>query len=98
MDFSHLYNSTLEGGFDAYRGGSVIVCAVTFAILCSACLGLRFLSHRISQNPISWEDWLMIPAWAMTMGLCAIVICSESLVPSPYPNESINVEPSQVSS
>ena len=70
--------STLDGGLDAYGGGSVIGCCVTFIILCTLFLGLRFFSLRFDSRPTSIEDWVMIPAWVLMMGLAANVILSMS--------------------
>lgn len=70
--------STLDGGINAYKGDSVIACSVVFIILCTIFLVLRFVAHRISRSKISWEDWIMIPAWVLMMGLCANVIFSKS--------------------
>jgi len=75
---SHITDpSTLEGGLYADRGGSVISCSIVFIVLCTFCLILRFASHHIGRRPTSLEDWLMIPAWVLMMGLCANVICSK---------------------
>jgi hypothetical protein len=69
-------NHELEGGLFAYRGGSVIACSIVFIVLCTLSLLLRFVSHRIDRRLFNLEDWLMIPAWVLLMGLCANVICS----------------------
>ncbi len=69
--------ATLEGGLDADRGNNVINCVIVFVVLCTIFLVLRFTSHRISSRPICLEDWVMIPAWFLMMGLCVNVICSE---------------------
>ena len=61
----------------AYRGHIVIVCSVVFIILCTFSLALRFISHHIGGRTPNYEDWLMIPAWALMMGLCATLICSK---------------------
>lgn len=62
--------STLTGGIDAYRGGSVIACSVVFIISCTMFLILRFAAHRVSRSPLALEDWLVIPSWALMMVLC----------------------------
>lgn len=65
---------------NANRGGSVIACAIVFLVLCSVAVALRFISHRAMRRPIFVEDWMIIPAWIMMMGLCANLICSESMI------------------
>ncbi|KAI1073844.1 hypothetical protein F5B20DRAFT_478444 [Whalleya microplaca] len=71
--------STLDGGLFAYGGDSVIDCSIVFAVLCTVFLALRFASHRIRHRPIHLDDWLMIPAWFLMMGLIANIICSVRL-------------------
>ncbi|KAF2799237.1 hypothetical protein K505DRAFT_266182 [Melanomma pulvis-pyrius CBS 109.77] len=71
--------STLDGGLYASRGDSVIACSIVFLVLCTVCLVLRFLSHHIGNRSTSLEDWFMIPAWILMLGLCANVICSVKL-------------------
>jgi hypothetical protein len=68
--------TTLEGGFDAYRGGNVIACAAVFIVLCTVFLVLRCISHHLDSRPYQLEDWIMIPAWIMMMGLSVNVILS----------------------
>lgn len=80
---SNNQTSELEGGLDADRGGSVIACAIVFILSCSLILTLRFASHAMNHRAIFVEDWLMIPAYVMMMGLCANVICSMIHVASP---------------
>lgn len=69
-------NSGLDGGINADQGGKVIACAVIFIIFCSLFLVLRFLARHVARQGNFFEDWLMIPAYLMMMGLCANVICS----------------------
>ncbi|KAK3945719.1 putative integral membrane protein [Diplogelasinospora grovesii] len=68
--------STLEGGLYGYGGDRVIACGIIFAVLCTVFLGLRFLSHYVDRRPFGADDWVMIPAWVLMMGLCANVILS----------------------
>ncbi|KAI2640772.1 hypothetical protein GGS26DRAFT_599741 [Hypomontagnella submonticulosa] len=68
--------STLEDGLYAYKGDSVIACAIVFSILCTTFVALRFISLGVEHRSISLEDWIMIPAWVIMMGFCANVICT----------------------
>jgi hypothetical protein len=52
--------------------------AIVFIVLCTTFLALRFISIKIGRRHISIEDWLILPAWALEIGLCANVICSTS--------------------
>ncbi|KAJ8126522.1 hypothetical protein O1611_g7115 [Lasiodiplodia mahajangana] len=68
--------SQLEGGLYAYGGQSVIIWASLFIILCTLFVGLRFISIRVGRRVIGLEDWLIIPAWIIEVGLCVNGICS----------------------
>ncbi|KAI1166563.1 hypothetical protein F5B18DRAFT_648628 [Nemania serpens] len=68
--------SELEGGLFAYGGQSVIIWASLFIVLCTFFVTLRFISIRISRRPIGLEDWLILPAWIIELGLCVNGICS----------------------
>ncbi|KAI1419682.1 hypothetical protein F5Y12DRAFT_793006 [Xylaria sp. FL1777] len=68
--------SQLEGGLFAYGGKSVIIWASLFIVLCTLFVALRFISLRIARRPIGLEDWLIVPAWIIEIGLCANGICS----------------------
>ena len=75
--------STLEGGLNADRGMDVIACSVVFIILCTAFLILRFVASHVGRRAIFLEDWLMIPAWVLMMGLAANAIWSKRCPNSP---------------
>ncbi|TRX88462.1 hypothetical protein FHL15_010652 [Xylaria flabelliformis] len=68
--------SQLEGGLFAYGGQSVIIWASLFIILCTLFVTLRFVSLRVGRRPIGLEDWLILPAWIVELGLCANGISS----------------------
>lgn len=68
--------SSLEGGLDADRSGSVTACAIIFIVSCTLFMALRWTSQRVAKRAIFVEDWLMVAAYVMMMGLCANVICS----------------------
>lgn len=70
--------SGLSGGFDAYRGGEVIACATIFIVFCTLFLALRFMSYRLIERKIFFEDWLIIPSYILMMGICADTICCRS--------------------
>lgn len=70
--------SGLSGGFAAYRGGEVIACAVIFIVFCTLFLALRFMSYRLIQRKIFFEDWLIIPSYILMMGICIDTICCTS--------------------
>lgn len=65
----------------ANRGSSVIACAIIFMVLSTLMVGFRFLSHRVMRRPIFLDDWLMIPAWIMMLGLGANLIVSMLILP-----------------
>lgn len=75
--------STVHSGMDANRGSEVIACAVVFIFFCTVFVGLRFLSYRLVNRKIFFEDWLIIPAYVLMMGICAAVICSMFARPQP---------------
>ncbi|KAI0404425.1 hypothetical protein F4802DRAFT_227587 [Xylaria palmicola] len=68
--------SHLEGGLFAYGGQSVIIWSSLFIVLCTLFVVLRFVSLRIGRRPIGVEDWLIVPAWIIQLGLCVNAICS----------------------
>ncbi|KAI0478020.1 hypothetical protein F4859DRAFT_520913 [Xylaria cf. heliscus] len=68
--------SQLEGGLFAYGGQSVIIWASLFIVLCTLFVTLRFVSLRIGQRPIGLDDWLIVPAWIIEVGLSVNGICS----------------------
>ncbi|GAP82910.1 putative integral membrane protein [Rosellinia necatrix] len=68
--------SHLEGGLFAYGGNFVILWASLFIVLCTLFVALRFFSLRIGRRPAGLEDWLILPAWIIEVGLCANGICS----------------------
>lgn len=70
-------NSSLEGGLNADRGGSVIACASIFIVSCTLFMALRWFSQRVAKRDLFIEDWLMVAAYIVMMGLCANVICSK---------------------
>lgn len=74
--------SNLEGGLDANRGDSVLACAIIFIVSCSLVLVLRFVSQRITRRGVFLEDWLMVAAYFLMMGLCSNVICSMNIMSS----------------
>ncbi|KAI2626808.1 hypothetical protein GGS21DRAFT_529265 [Xylaria nigripes] len=69
-------NSQLEGGLSAYGGRSVIIWASLFIVLCTLFVILRFVSLKVGRRAIGLEDWLILPAWIIEIGLCANGICS----------------------
>ncbi|KAI1822703.1 hypothetical protein F4861DRAFT_540750 [Xylaria intraflava] len=76
MSTDDLDTSQLEGGLFAYGGKSVIIWASVFIVLCTFFVTLRFVSIRIGGRPVQLEDWLILPAWIIEIGLCVNVICS----------------------
>ncbi|KAI1374031.1 integral membrane protein [Hypoxylon crocopeplum] len=72
MSAEDVDSSTVD---DAYGGDSVIACIVVSATFCTAFVALRFIAHRVEGRRISLEDWFIIPAWVMILGLCANSIC-----------------------
>lgn len=70
--------SQLEGGLYAYGGQSVIIWASLFIILCTLFVALRFISLRVGRRAIGLEDWLILPALIIEVGLCVNGICSMS--------------------
>ncbi|KAI0973639.1 hypothetical protein F4678DRAFT_459120 [Xylaria arbuscula] len=68
--------SQLEGGVFAYGGRSVIIWASLFIVLSTVFVTLRFVSLTIGRRAIGLEDWLVVPAWIIEVGLCANGICS----------------------
>lgn len=74
--------SSLEGGLDADRGGSVVACASIFIVSCTLFMALRWYSQRVAKRGLFVEDWLMVAAYIVMMGLCANVICSKFNHPS----------------
>lgn len=65
-------------GSAAYRGSVVIACAVIFVVFCTLFLALRFMSYRLTDRRIFFEDWLIIPSYVLMMGICADTICCRS--------------------
>lgn len=62
-----------------YGGGRVIACAVIFLVICTLTLALRFYAHWLDRRPNRLEDWILLPAWLLLVGLCINVIIGESV-------------------
>ncbi|KAI0547683.1 hypothetical protein F4679DRAFT_574700 [Xylaria curta] len=54
--------------------------ASLFIVLCTLFLTLRFISLRIGRRPIGLEDWLIVPAWVVQLGLCANAISYKTTI------------------
>lgn len=67
-----------EGGLAADRSSHLVATAVFFIILCTIFLILRFVAHHVADSPIFLDDWLIIPAYVLMMGLCTDLILCKS--------------------
>ncbi|KAI0197609.1 hypothetical protein F4808DRAFT_438687 [Astrocystis sublimbata] len=76
MNMDDIDVSQLEGGLYANDGHVLIAWASLFIILCTLFVVLRFISLRIGRRSPGLEDWLILPAWILQIGLCANAICS----------------------
>ncbi|KAL8944881.1 MAG: hypothetical protein Q9216_000171 [Gyalolechia sp. 2 TL-2023] len=54
------------------RGSEVVGAVITVAILATVAVTLRFMSRKHMKVAISWDDYLMIPALVLALGLCFI--------------------------
>lgn len=72
--------SPLEGDLDADRGGGLLAISALFLVLCTAFVVLRFWAHRVLRSPIFLEDWLVIPAYVLMVGLCIDLLLSKSSI------------------
>ena len=49
---------------------------IAFIVLDTVFVGLRFLSRTVKKGvELGWDDWLILPAWATNIGVCAVSIC-----------------------
>ncbi|KAK0637483.1 hypothetical protein B0T17DRAFT_480937 [Bombardia bombarda] len=71
--------SSLDGGLYAYGGQSVIACSIAFIVLCTIVLVLRFWAHNTDGRRATLEDWILIPAWFLMMGMCINVIIAVTM-------------------
>lgn len=67
-----------EGGLAADRSCHLVDTAVFFMILCTIFVILRFVAHRVADSAIFFDDWLIIPAYVLMMGLCIDLILCKS--------------------
>ena len=47
---------------------------IVFPILCALTVALRFYVRRRKAVPLLADDWLTIPAWICTTGVCITII------------------------
>lgn len=66
----------LEGSLAANAGAHVIATSILFIVLCTVFLFLRFFAHRVARSAIFLDDWLVLPAYVLMMGLCVdLILC-----------------------
>ncbi|KJZ78233.1 hypothetical protein HIM_02271 [Hirsutella minnesotensis 3608] len=63
--------STRPGYETEYSGDQLLAVAVSFSILEIVFVGFRYLAQRLSRKPFGLDDWLMIPALILCLGLNA---------------------------
>lgn len=59
---------------DDYSGDKVLAISIPFTILTTIFLGLRFCSKRIMRSRSGLDDLLLVVAYLVNVGLCAVVI------------------------
>lgn len=57
--------------YDGYRA---LACAGTFIGILVFCFGLRIVARWLRKTPLSWDDWLMVPALFSIIALCGVTI------------------------
>ena len=57
-----------------YNGGPITVTAITFIVLNTIFVALRFLSRHYQRAPFGVDDILIFLAWLLIMGLCATLL------------------------
>ncbi|KAI4280545.1 MAG: hypothetical protein L6R38_004369 [Xanthoria sp. 2 TBL-2021] len=67
MDFARGFSSP---DLHAYRGGHLILVATVFIVLDLLFVTLRELARRRTKANYGWDDYLIIPALVMNLGLC----------------------------
>lgn len=59
---------------DDYSGDKVLAISIPFTVLTTIFLGLRFLSKRLMRSRSGLDDLLLVVAYLVNVGLCAVVI------------------------
>lgn len=57
-----------------YSGDKVLAISIPFTVLTTIFLGLRFCSKRLMRSRSGLDDLLLVVAYFVNVGLCAIVI------------------------
>lgn len=69
-----------------YSGDKVLAISIPFTVLTTIFLGLRFCSKRLMRSRSGWDDLLLVVAYLVNVGLCAIVIGKLSCEQCFFPN------------
>lgn len=57
-----------------YIGYQVIAVAISFIVLETVFVVLRSLARRKTLSPLGWDDYLIVPALVVNLGMCALGI------------------------
>lgn len=64
-----------EAYLQEYNGHKLIAASVALMVLESVCVGLRFVSRRLSKTATGLDDWLIGPSFVFCIELSVISIC-----------------------
>ncbi len=56
--------------WDEYNGHRMIVTSICMLTFTTIFVILRFIARVWARSPLKWDDWLILPAWLCTAGLC----------------------------
>lgn len=59
---------------DEYSGNKVIATSITFFVLTSVFLGLRFYAKKLMRSRSWWDDLLLVGAYICSTGSCVVII------------------------
>lgn len=62
-----------------YNGTKLVAVSVALMVLEILCVGLRFISRRLSKTATGLDDWLIGPSFVFRFGLTVIAICMYSV-------------------
>ncbi|KAL8962056.1 MAG: hypothetical protein Q9193_001488 [Seirophora villosa] len=65
--------------------GLVIAAGAVWPPVCAGLVTLRFVARKVQRAPLQIDDWLVLPALALVIGMCAAALRGVALKAVAYP-------------